>query len=161
MRSMSIADAMLAAREGRHVALPVDPHSAAHAAAASAQRAHAMKQRLRRAHERGVHIATAAVLSSLLAVVLASGFYFGFIYFPSHPKAPDLPAPGSFAATRTGHLTIPADDGWCRVRDFDNKTGQFGNTHMVNCDNLNLSDAAPGPDRSGGYGSFADSFRKR
>jgi hypothetical protein len=161
MRSMSIAEAMLAARSGRHVALPVNPQMTPQTAASSAQRARAIKQRLRRAHEHRVHILTAAALSSVLAVVLASGFYFGFISFPSHPKPPDLPAPGSFEATRTGHLTIPAEDGWCRIRDFDNKTAQFGNTRLVNCDNLNLGEPGAEPNRAGGYGSFADSFRKR
>jgi hypothetical protein len=161
MGSMSMADAMLAARGGRRVALTVNAQQTPEPAAISARYARAVKQARRRARERGVHVATAAALSSLLAVVLASGFYFGFIYFPARPTPPDLPAPGSFAATRTGHLTIPGADGWCRIRDFDNKTGQFGNTHMVNCDNLNPADSAVEPSRSGGYGSFADSFRKR
>jgi hypothetical protein len=120
-------------------------------------KARGLQLRRRRMHEHRVHVLAATAAGVLLAGVLASGFYLGVISVPSRSVA-GKSGPGSFAETKTGQLMIPTDDGWCKTRSFNNVTGEFSNTRLVNCDDYNNAGAAPS--RRGSFSEISDSFRK-
>ena len=117
----------------------------------------ALLQRRRRLHEHRVQGLAATTAGVLLAGVLASGFYLGVISVPTRAVA-DKSGPGSFAQTKTGQLMIPTDGGWCKTRSFNNVTGEFTNTQLVNCDDFNNAGASPS--RKSSFSDIADSFRK-
>src|SRR5215467_10617513 len=143
MSITSIPDAILAARAAQHAEI------------VRKQKARGLRLRRRRAHERRVHVMAATAAGSLLAAVLASGFYLGVIPVPSRAVVAGKLNVNStaFAETKTGQLLIPADGGWCKTLSFNNTNGEFSNSKLVNCDDFNGSTlGATG--RMGGYTSF-------
>ena len=141
----SVPEALLAARAAQQADI-VHKH-----------KVRALLQRRRRLHEHRVHVLAATTAGVLLAGVLASGFYLGVISVPTRSVA-SKSGPGSFAETKTGQLMVPADGGWCKTRSFNNVTGEFTNTQLVNCDDFNNAGAAPS--RKSSFSDIADSFRK-
>jgi hypothetical protein len=125
---------------------------------ASRHRARALQLRRRRLHEHRVHVLAAATAGVLLAGVLASGFYLGMISVPSQSSVAAKSGQGSFAETKTGQLMIPTDGGWCKTLNFNNTTGVFSNSQLVNCDDFNNPPTASS--RRGSFSDIADSFRK-
>jgi len=149
MTVMSVPDAVLAARAAQQSEI-VRKHQE-----------RAAQLRDRRTHEHRLHVFAAATTVVLLAALLASGFYAGFISVSSVVPAAGNAAPGSFAATKTGKLLIPTDAGWCKTLNFDNTTGLFSNTQMVDCEEFNNKAAAAPKAERGNYDSFKDAFHRR
>jgi hypothetical protein len=121
-------------------------------------RARALQLRRRRMHEHRVHVLAAATAGVLLAGMLASGFYLGVISVPTRSSVAGKSGADSFAETKTGQLLIPTDGGWCKTLSFNNATGVFSNSQLVNCDDFNNQPTAPS--RRGSFSEIADSFRK-
>jgi len=134
MTVMSVPDAVLAARAAQQSEI-VRKHQE-----------RAAQLRDRRTHEHRLHVFAAATTVVLLAALLASGFYAGFISVSSV-----VPAAGN-AAT---------DAGWCKTLNFDNTTGLFSNTQMVDCEEFNNKAAAAPKAERGNYDSFKDAFHRR
>jgi hypothetical protein len=148
MPMSSVPAAILAARSAQQAEL------------ARKHNARALQLRRRRMHEHRVHVMAALAAGVLLAGVLASGFYLGVIAMPSRSVVDGKSGPGSFAETKTGQLMIPTDGGWCKTLSFDNSTGAFSNSKLVNCEDFNNA-AAGSKGRSGSFNTFSDSFRGR
>jgi hypothetical protein len=147
MPMTSVPEALLAARAAQQADI-VHKH-----------KVRALQQRRRRLHEHRVHVLAAMTAGVLLAGVLASGFYLGVISMPTRSVA-DKSGPGTFAETRTGQLMVPADGGWCKTRSFNNVTGEFSNTQLVDCDDFNNKNAGTARGRRSSFSDIADSFRK-
>jgi hypothetical protein len=147
MPMTSVPEALLAARAAQQADI-VHKH-----------KVRALLQRRRRLHEHRVHVFAATTAGVLLAGVLASGFYLGVISMPTRSVA-DKSGSGSFAETKTGQLMMPTDGGWCKTRSFNNVTGEFTNSQLVNCDDFNNNNAGTARGRKSSFSDIADSFRR-
>ena len=122
------------------------------------QKAREMQLHQRNAREQRLYAITAITAGVLLAAVLAGGLYLGVTWTMS-PRTESRAAAESFAQTRTGQLKIPLDNGWCKTLNFNNTTGEFSNSKLVNCDQFDSSSVVPTPSRRSGYGAFSNSFK--
>jgi hypothetical protein len=128
---------------------------------ASQQQARRQRASVRRAREHRLHTAGAISAGIVLAAVLAGGLYFGMMSPAAQSHTAEKIKPGSFEATRTGHVYVPVDGGgFCKSLQFNNQTGEFNNTGLIGCDDV-AAVAPPHSNGTGTYTTFTESFKKR
>ena len=129
---------------------------------ASQQQARRQRASVRRAREHRLQTAGAISAGVVLAGVLACGLYFGVMSPTVQSRTSEKVNPGSFEATRTGHVYVPIDGGaFCKSMQFNNQTGEFNNTGLVGCDDVATVAGAPQPMHGTTYTTFTESFKKR
>jgi hypothetical protein len=128
---------------------------------ASQRQARRQRASVRRAREHRLHAAGAVIAGAVLAGVLACGLYFEVMSPTSQHLTVDKPKAGSFEQTRTGHVYVPVDGGFCKSLQFNNQTGEFNDTGLVACDDATTVAVASQQMHGTTYTTFTESFKKR